>query len=201
MNSTGFFKALVTDWVSLMGGIASVALTIIGFARKWEQVPRWAFSAAGLVCFFLASARIWTTENRKVRAYASNSDAPYVYLQYSPTANGPSGFSLTNAGQENAIRVRINEIRVGERSAKFGELPAIRNDGQSRTTYSTDTELAALLADLPAGSDGRASLTVSVDYWAIDNLRKFRTTCDLDFQLGYVAVVLQNPCRRELLSF
>src|SRR5580658_2696752 len=64
MDIKDFFSALIGDWVSLMSGVASVALTIIGIARKWEKVPRWTFWIAAAVCFFLAATRIWTAEHR-----------------------------------------------------------------------------------------------------------------------------------------
>jgi len=184
MDLPGFLTALVSDWISLMSGIASVALTIIGFARKWGQVPRWAFWSAGLVCFLFAAARIWTNEHRKVQAYVNNADAPYVYLQYSPTQSGPSGFLLVNVGQQSALHVQINEIKVGGQSARFGELPSIKNDGQAQATYSLATELAALLEGLAVNADGHAQLIVAVDYWGIDTIRKFRTVCTFDYQKG-----------------
>jgi hypothetical protein len=61
-----FLIALMGDWVALMSGIASVVLTLVGIAKKWEQVPRWAFWGAAIVCVLLASARVWSTEHRKV---------------------------------------------------------------------------------------------------------------------------------------
>lgn len=64
MDLKDFINALVGDWVALMSGIASVVLTIVGIAKKWKQVPRWTFWAAAVVCFFFASARVWTTEHR-----------------------------------------------------------------------------------------------------------------------------------------
>jgi hypothetical protein len=63
-----FLSALATDWVSKMSGIASVVLLIAGVARDWEKVPRWAFWTAAAVCFFFASARVWTIEHRAVEA-------------------------------------------------------------------------------------------------------------------------------------
>src|SRR5450755_3509231 len=64
MDLGAFLLALVKDWISLMSGIASLALSIVGFFWKGDQ-PRWWFGAAAIVCIVLASARIWTSEHRK----------------------------------------------------------------------------------------------------------------------------------------
>lgn len=64
MDFQEFILALVKDWVSLMSGIASVILSILGTVRKWEQVPRWVWLSAAAGCFLFATARIWTTEHR-----------------------------------------------------------------------------------------------------------------------------------------
>jgi hypothetical protein len=70
-----FLLALVSDWISLMSGIASVILTIIGIAKKWTSIPRWVFWLASVICFFFASARIWTTEHRNYLAEAAEHEA------------------------------------------------------------------------------------------------------------------------------
>ena len=64
MDLGSFLAAIMADWVALMSGIASVLLTIIGIAKKWERIPSWAFWLAATVCFFIASGRVWTTEHR-----------------------------------------------------------------------------------------------------------------------------------------
>lgn len=58
MDFKDFFRALISDWVALMSGIASVSLTIIGIAKKWKQVPVWVFWLAAALCFFAASGRV-----------------------------------------------------------------------------------------------------------------------------------------------
>ena len=64
MDIWEFILALVTDWVALMSGIASVILSILGLTRKWQQVPNWVWWSAAAICFLFANARIWTTEHR-----------------------------------------------------------------------------------------------------------------------------------------
>jgi hypothetical protein len=64
MDFKEFLFALTHDWVSLMSGIASVIITMVGVAKKWDQIPRWVFWVAAIVCFFFASCRIWTTQHR-----------------------------------------------------------------------------------------------------------------------------------------
>jgi len=63
LDLKNFILALLGDWVSLMSGIASVVLTIIGAVRRWQQVPRWVLWVAAASCFLVASTRVWTTEH------------------------------------------------------------------------------------------------------------------------------------------
>jgi len=63
MDFHGFISALLTDWIGLMSGGASLILTAWGFFRKAEQQRRM-FWIAGLFCFFLASVSVWTKEHR-----------------------------------------------------------------------------------------------------------------------------------------
>lgn len=74
MDIKDFFVALMGDWVVLMSGVASVVLAVVGIAKKWEKVPRWAFWLAAIVCFFLASARVWTTEHKTALQLQSQLD-------------------------------------------------------------------------------------------------------------------------------
>jgi hypothetical protein len=64
MDLWPFLVAIAGDWVSLMSGIASVSLAILGLRFKVSE-RRW-FWCAGAVCFLLASVRVWTTEQRLV---------------------------------------------------------------------------------------------------------------------------------------
>ncbi len=65
MDLSDFLWAIISDFVSLMSGIASVVLLILGALRKWANVPRPVLWTAAAVCFFFAAARVWTTEHRK----------------------------------------------------------------------------------------------------------------------------------------
>ena len=60
----GFVSAVLKDWVSLMSGIASVILTIIGFFLKSHSQTRKTFWAAGLLCFLISANRVWANEHR-----------------------------------------------------------------------------------------------------------------------------------------
>jgi len=58
--------------VALLSGIGSVVLLILGitvFHKK--ELPRWLVFVVAAVCFFFASARVWTTEHR-ARLQADN---------------------------------------------------------------------------------------------------------------------------------
>ena len=79
MDFKEFLLAFGQDWVTLMSGIASVALTIIGVAKKWEKVPNWAFWLAASVCFVFASARVWTVQHRA--RVELESIRPYVLIE------------------------------------------------------------------------------------------------------------------------
>src|SRR5713226_6553218 len=86
MDFRDFFSALLGDWISLMSGIASVALMVVAFVRKWDKVPRWAFVIAAIACFFLASARAWTTEHRRAQSLKDEIDRQ-AYPQFSCEIN------------------------------------------------------------------------------------------------------------------
>jgi hypothetical protein len=69
MDIPGFLKAVSSDWVALMSGVGSIAMLILGitvFHKK--SIPRWLVLVVAAVCLVCASARVWTTENRKYQA-------------------------------------------------------------------------------------------------------------------------------------
>jgi hypothetical protein len=77
MDICPYVLALMQDWVSLMSGVASVVLSILFFViLKKRQSRRW-FGIAALVCFFLASARIWTNEHRKYLSAVENNSPKF----------------------------------------------------------------------------------------------------------------------------
>jgi len=111
------------------------------------------------------------------------SEAPYVLLQHVGNQNGPAGLAVSNIGQTNAVQIQINEIRAGDRVAIFSELPVSRTDGGSSATYPIGTQsngkpndLDYVLDGFESDTNGDSKVTVTVDYWAVDNIRKFRTT-------------------------
>jgi len=79
MDLLGFLLALSADWVALMSGGASVILTALGFFRE-PKVQRKMFWFAALLCFFLASVRVWTTEHMRNQAAIT-----YIELDTSQT--------------------------------------------------------------------------------------------------------------------
>lgn len=67
MDFSGFFSALADSWVSLMSGIASVVLAVIGvlYGYVWKRdLPARALWIAALICFLVASVKVWTAEHR-----------------------------------------------------------------------------------------------------------------------------------------
>jgi hypothetical protein len=202
-----FIFAVFTDWVALMSGVVSVILTLLGFAYNWQTLPGRSFRAFALVSFLIASARVWTIEHRKNQNYVRSADAPYVLLSYLRAQNSPSGFYIFNHGRETAIQVHINDISLGSRIATFGEFPSLQPDGQDRGTYPAtvlmaEGETPSIVNDLNSlfiGLSKDAEVAVSVDYWALDNIRKFRTNGVLHYyHEGSHAEVRSQ--KRELIS-
>ncbi len=86
-----------------MSGIASVALTIYGAVRKWKQVPSSAIFAAAVICFVLASARIWTTEHRKYLAEVERN---------TPVFSVRLGSAITTYNQDNKFTVIFLVVKI-----------------------------------------------------------------------------------------
>jgi hypothetical protein len=66
MDISGFLSALSESWVALMSGIASVVLAFTGvlYGFVWKKdLPARALWSAALVCFFIASIKVWTIEH------------------------------------------------------------------------------------------------------------------------------------------
>lgn len=208
MNLSGFFLAMLRDWISLMSGIAAIVLTAIGLARKWKALPPQAFRVAALVCFFVAAARVWTTQNDKLHGYVENAEAPYLILQYSPTVKGPSGIMITNVGEQTALNVKVNDIRMGSTELKFGQVLYI-SVGAAVTTYPNGEQgngglspgdLRQFLSQLPENADGHSGFTVSADYSANDGVRRFRTTCTFEYDRRRGQIDSPQQEDRELLT-
>ena len=203
MDFRGYISALAGSWVSLMSGIASVILAFMGayyaFYKK-QDLPARALWTAALICFFLASVQVWTKENKKVQQYENNANAPYVVLDYATNPNGPSGFTVRNLGQDPAIRIQINDVRTGNRIARFGELVMSQSNGGQAATYSEDDDLDNVLMGFPVDEKGHAQVTATVDYWALDNMRKFRTTCVFRYYNGQHRADLMRSSRELMVG-
>jgi hypothetical protein len=104
MEFRAFLGAFTADWVTLMSGIASVILLILGTFRKWNNVPRPVFWIAAALCFFFASARVWTTEHYKVQ-----SQITYIQLDLTGTKPGeaPSRKPLFQSARQSVINIGI----------------------------------------------------------------------------------------------
>jgi hypothetical protein len=71
IDFSGFVAAIISHWVSLMSGIASVVLTILGFVRRWDTFPRRVIWITALACFLIAAIKVWTTEHQdRIKAEA-----------------------------------------------------------------------------------------------------------------------------------
>ena len=62
-----YLRALWSDLVARLSGIASVILTAIGATRK-AGLPSWTFWVAAAVCFIFASFRVWLKQYQAVQA-------------------------------------------------------------------------------------------------------------------------------------
>jgi len=185
MDFWGFVSAFSQSWVAYMSGITSVVMTILAwiYSNKSKVLPSFFLGIAAIACFFMASVNVWTAEHQKNQTYLNNAEAPYVLLQHVGNQNGPAGLAVSNIGQTNAVQIQINEIRAGDRVAIFSELPVSRTDGGSSATYPIGTQsngkpndLDYVLDGFESDTNGDSKVTVTVDYWAVDNIRKFRTT-------------------------
>jgi hypothetical protein len=179
-----FILAFVTNWVALMSGIFSVVLMFVGFFKGWKQVPRWALYLGSILCFFFSSFQVWAAEYKKVVELELNADGPNLIIQYSPSSGGNSSLSLTNEGKDAALGVKIEDIRVGDRTARFeNEIPAIQPLPQPIATMPTQVILPSGvkpsrlndLADMWGSSGGQ--ITIAATYWATDSIRQFRSEC------------------------
>jgi len=103
MDLREFILALVADWVSLMSGIASVILALLGTIRKWQDVPRWAFITAAAICFFVASARIWTTEHRKYLVEVERNKPDFSFT---------AGLVFSFYSTENDVTIVLATVRI-----------------------------------------------------------------------------------------
>ena len=101
MDFKGFFSVLIFDWIALMSGIASVALVIVGFAKKWQSVPQWAILIAAAVCFFCASVRVWTSQHEALKV-AQDKLESLTKPDLSGSFIGESA-TLTGAHKENCL--------------------------------------------------------------------------------------------------
>lgn len=120
-----------------------------------------------------------------------------MYLQYLSNQNPPDGFYVLNVGTQAAIRIQINQIQIAGRAARFGELPAVKSGNEPQATYSLDSELRSVLSGLDSAANGHKKLSVTVDYWAPDNIREFRTTCVFEWQGHGLSLLSQT---RQLIS-
>ncbi|HEY6770098.1 MAG TPA: hypothetical protein VI386_35605 [Candidatus Sulfotelmatobacter sp.] len=114
MDLKEFLLAFTSDWVSLMSGIASVAITIIGLAKKWDQVPRWTFWAAAVLCFFFGSCRIWTAEHRKYLTETEKNN-PQLVIKLGQLYGMPSA-----DGKNTIVAVNTVIVNRGAQSAVIG---------------------------------------------------------------------------------
>jgi hypothetical protein len=127
MDMVGFLSAFVIDYVSLMSGIASLLLTVIGLRQSEASRKKW-FRGAALICFVIASARVWTTEHRKVLGQTAFLDAsvePFWPKQSFP-ANETLTLNLTweDLGAGPATKTR--------KAAKIYVLDAVNNQAEDR---------------------------------------------------------------------
>ena len=90
-----------------MSGIASIILTVLGAANKWKQIPRSALWSAAAVCFFVAAARVWTSEHAKVQSQITYVEIdPTLGFKSIPAAQLP----LFKTGAQSIINIRVSNI-------------------------------------------------------------------------------------------
>lgn len=178
MDLRGFFTAIFTDWVSLMSGIASVTLTILGVVRKWDAFPRRALWVAALICFFFASTRVWTEEHRSrltAEQHLQDLTIPILsgvinFVSVAPTANQADSIvtlvaTLKNSGAPSvaddvSMRIRLKnnrEIRLTMMGVQKGDIQLGSDQiGKSMVMLRPEDYLSAKAIAQPIAKGGAA---------------------------------------------
>jgi hypothetical protein len=100
---------MLTDWISLVSGVASVVLSSMGAIRK-KPLPQWAWWTAAAICFLLAPARIWTTEHRRANRLQVILDQQ-VNPQLACTIDQISQSASGQNSQANSVLISIVTLR------------------------------------------------------------------------------------------
>jgi hypothetical protein len=198
-NILDWAMAVIEHWHGYVtGSTLAFGLELIKKFRDWEPSKK-VFAAVvvfGLVCSMFSA---WQDEHNKVQQYLANENAPDILLRYLPVQNSPSGFEVSNCGKDTARRIQINDIRVGNRIAKFGKLIILRPDCTESATYSEADNLDSVFMALPADAGGHGRITVTINYWASDQMREFKTTCTFLYYVGQHRADLEDACSRDLI--
>jgi len=113
MDIQSFLLALINDWVSVMGGAVSIILTIAGFVIPDRWHPRLFWSAA-LLCFLIASARVWTIEHEARMAKQKELDDLTVPQLFGTIRQYSEGKGAVAAGEPFVV---IMTASIGNRGA------------------------------------------------------------------------------------
>lgn len=142
MDVGSFLVALLTDWVALLSGSASVILSILGVIRK-KELPRWVWWTAAIICLLLASARVWTTEHRRAESLQITINTQ-LYPQFSCTINQVSNFakeSFTHASSDVLLIVTLRNTGA----------PSAVEESSMKVILMDGTEVVGLPLSVPDG--------------------------------------------------
>ncbi len=86
--------------VSLMSGIASLILTVVGWSIPGDEAKRW-FWLAGIMCLFIASVGVWYSE-RKERLRLEREEGPNILMRITKADTTAPSVEFINDGKETA---------------------------------------------------------------------------------------------------
>ena len=211
-----FLVAVFWRWQSWLGGtgVGGAIVVLVGLYERLanQKMPKQVYIGIFIGAFLLSAFFLaWRDERKKLQEFQDNADAPYLVLDYLLVQNGASGLTIRNEGKEYAVHVRIGDVRLGTRVAKFGEINVVRTGGQPYGTYPVVVEhgpgeeppvandLHYVIQGLPVDAKGIARFEIIVEYWATDEVRKFKTTCTVEYRRNTDQIDFLRT-KRELIS-
>jgi hypothetical protein len=129
-----FFASVWDDWITLLSGIASVILTVLGFFG----FPAWSFWVAALACLAVAMFRVWRKEHRANEGLSARLGGPEAQKE----AAVRTQLAALSPSELLALRFMVfcgqaTDARLAD-FCRLGGLPPMTGDGLAdRVTFLT----------------------------------------------------------------
>jgi hypothetical protein len=135
-----FLQAILTDWIALLSGAASVVLSFLGAIGR-KELPRWVWWTAAAVCFLLASCRVWTSQYRR----ANN-----LQVNINEQINPKLSCSIDQAGEASKENVVPgNSVVLLIATVRNTGAPSTAEDYTLKVKLLDDSEVPGLLLTIP----------------------------------------------------